>query len=70
MIQPKPKNVENQKQSCDYCNFTTSSKCNLTKHIKRKHKDRSINPELVCKLCQEEFSDRYRREQNFTHPII
>ena len=62
LIQPntKLKNEEEQKlqPACDYCNFKTTSKCNLTKHIKRKHKDRDINPETICRLCQEVFPDK------------
>ena len=63
LIQPKTnlkneQGEEQQQPSCDYCNFKTTSKCNLTKHIKRKHKDRDIDPETVCRLCQEVFPDK------------
>ena len=47
-----------KKHACPYCNFSTSRKFNLDRHIKRKHQEQHHHPVQVQQLWNHHQGDR------------
>ena len=56
---PIPKHVDTRLFQCEKCDFSTSWKCSLTKHLEKVHNSAAINSQYICDKCG--FSTKFSR---------
>ena len=57
--QPTPKHVDTRLFQCEKCDFSTTWKCSLTKHLEKVHNHGTINSQYICDKCG--FSTKFSR---------
>ena len=57
--QPTQEHVDTRVFECEKCNFSTSWKCSLTKHLEKVHNYGTTNSQYICDKCG--FSTKFSR---------